>query len=421
VEGLLNWLRSHGGMAHLEVGAVCDGCMRGTLATKDFKTGDVIARVPGHLVVEIGPRSQDVQMGSAQWAIEMARNASYAKAFAPFLDTLPTVGEVLSPELFTPAMLDALQSDELAKIVQERIDFTELTYDVHLTPNESAVGARQPAATILPNITLDEYKHLVAAVTTRMYGWPSRKHQDAPYVQLLPVFDMANCADPGMNEDSPTGSNAGVTYPKEDGTFEMTAKRPIKKGEEVTNNYGNDYLHRPDMTLLVYGFVPLRDPPIMSTCDLPTGFGDVLHPQLGYPQTPRHDPDYGNPAGNYTTSAELTRLAAIISAFPTTLEQDVELLKDEEDWKMANVLRWRVGRKRAVLGATALLANTLLESASAIADTITPLAKKHGTWPNNLNFGSKRPESAPLQEPPPLPDGSIHQEGPSHTSSDREL
>lgn len=42
-----------------------------------------------------------------------ARNASYAEAFAPFLDTLPTVGEVLSPELFTPAMLDALQSDEL--------------------------------------------------------------------------------------------------------------------------------------------------------------------------------------------------------------------------------------------------------------------------------------------------------------------
>ena len=54
---------------------------------------------------------------------------------------------------------------------------------------------------------------------------------------------------------------------------------------QVTNDYGAGYLHRPDLALLVYGFVPLREPPIMSACDLPHGFGEARHfppqPQSG--------------------------------------------------------------------------------------------------------------------------------------------
>lgn len=66
----------------------------------------------------------------------------------------------------------------------------------------------------------------------------------------------------------------------------------------MTNNYGHNYLHRPDMSLLVYGFVPFREPPVMSTVDLPAGFGSVTHPQIGYPPTPVLEPDYGaRPAG----------------------------------------------------------------------------------------------------------------------------
>lgn len=61
----------------------------------------------------------------------------------------------------------------------------------------------------------------------------------------------------------------------------------------MTNNYGSGYLHRPDMAMLVYGFVPGREPPVLSTCDLPDGFGDVRHPQQAYPVTPTLEPDYG--------------------------------------------------------------------------------------------------------------------------------
>ena len=42
---------------------------------------------------------------------------------------------------------------------------------------------------------------------------------------------------------------------------------------QVTTNYGPSYLHRPDLALLVYGFVPPRDPPIMSSVSVPRPVG----------------------------------------------------------------------------------------------------------------------------------------------------
>ena len=38
---------------------------------------------------------------------------------------------------------------------------------------------------------------LAAQIATRMYGYPSRPNNDEDYMQLLPIFDMANCADQG--------------------------------------------------------------------------------------------------------------------------------------------------------------------------------------------------------------------------------
>ncbi len=76
----------------------------------------------------------------------------------------------------------------------------------------------------------------------------------------------------------------------------MTMSRGIMRFTlpQVTIDYGHAYLHRPDMALLSYGFVPRRDPPLLSTVDLPSGFGDVRHPrEASYPATPTHDPDYG--------------------------------------------------------------------------------------------------------------------------------
>lgn len=45
-----------------------------------------------------------------------AANGSYAEAWAPYLGTLPPPEEVLAPEVFTPVLLDALQSASMVRV-----------------------------------------------------------------------------------------------------------------------------------------------------------------------------------------------------------------------------------------------------------------------------------------------------------------
>ena len=48
------------------------------------------------------------------------------------------------------------------------------------------------------DITLMLLLHIMQMqIATRMYGYPSRPNNDEDYMQLLPIFDMANCADQG--------------------------------------------------------------------------------------------------------------------------------------------------------------------------------------------------------------------------------
>lgn len=49
-------------------------------------------------------------------ACMQAANGSYAEAWAPYLGTLPSPEEVLAPEVFTPALLDALQSASMVRV-----------------------------------------------------------------------------------------------------------------------------------------------------------------------------------------------------------------------------------------------------------------------------------------------------------------
>lgn len=85
----------------------------------------------------------------------------------------------------------------------------------------------------------------------------------------------------------------------------VRALRAIKKGEEVrsdmvtpivklhthcpqlTQLYHDELLHRPDMSLMVYGFVPDTDKPLLPASDLPT-----YDPASPYEHTAPSDNEY---------------------------------------------------------------------------------------------------------------------------------
>lgn len=56
------------------------------------------------------------QDAAANWIKLMHTDRDYNASFKPFLDTLPHIGEVLSPEMWTPEMIAESQSDDLVRL-----------------------------------------------------------------------------------------------------------------------------------------------------------------------------------------------------------------------------------------------------------------------------------------------------------------
>jgi hypothetical protein len=56
------------------------------------------------------------QEAAAAWVRRMHADPEYNASHQPYLDTLPTAEEVLSPEMWTEDMVSALQSPELVRI-----------------------------------------------------------------------------------------------------------------------------------------------------------------------------------------------------------------------------------------------------------------------------------------------------------------
>jgi len=59
------------------------------------------------------------QDAAANWIKLMHTDRDYNASFKPFLDTLPHIGEVLSPEMWTPEMIAESQSDDLVRLFRD--------------------------------------------------------------------------------------------------------------------------------------------------------------------------------------------------------------------------------------------------------------------------------------------------------------
>jgi hypothetical protein len=107
-------------------------------------------------------------------------------------------------------------------------------------------------------ISLDTFRYISCLVCSREFNVrPGNDDRDGDY--LLPIADLAN------HDEDPNARR----HEKGDFVY-MTATRPIKKGEEITNSYQEAILHRNDMSLTLYGFVTKSDPPVLCALDLPT-------------------------------------------------------------------------------------------------------------------------------------------------------
>ena len=60
-------------------------------------------------------RQSALQPATAEWVRRKHADPKFHATFAPFLDTLPPPEDVLTPEMWTPEMMEMAQSDELVR------------------------------------------------------------------------------------------------------------------------------------------------------------------------------------------------------------------------------------------------------------------------------------------------------------------
>jgi hypothetical protein len=137
---------------------------------------------------------------------------------------------------------------------------------------------------------------------------------------------------------------------------QLRAKRPIKKGEEIKFNYHPGVVHRPDMSLLAYGFFQKTRKtsaaliaPLLCSVDLPT-----FSPEKPYEPTPDNDDAFYGPEGSYNTVEEYQRLKKLLEEAPTTLQED-ELARQVSLKALSQLemllIDFRIERKRGLIAA----------------------------------------------------------------------
>lgn len=309
------------------------------IATEAIPAGGVLCSLPRSLAVDLG--TEGANPGVA--ALELLRLMDAAaggggggsgRPLAPVFDCLPALGsaEVLTPDWYTAAELDALEYRPVVTEVLARQQLLRSTY-------EDAVSADAAVAERLERMGgYERYLWAVFIVVSRSYtiadasGAPPRKY-------LLPLFDMAN-----HHPASPH------TMTCRGGVFQLLAGAPVAAGEEICLVYGGSAGLGNDRLLMDYGFVNGND-------NFDADLRAILRGATGGRTKSQHVAAVGGGGGDGggggVDAAEaqlLDAVRAVKDGFSTSLEADEARLAGGEDLSpaMRQVLSFRVAMKRCL-------------------------------------------------------------------------
>ncbi|KAL4447370.1 hypothetical protein ABPG77_007403 [Micractinium sp. CCAP 211/92] len=150
----------------------------------------------------------------------------------------------------------------------------------------------------------------------------------------------------------------------------LLATRPIAAGEEITLQYKSRVLHRPDASLLLYGFLPPSPDsgaPLLPAVDLPA----FMAANPSKPSDTSDDRSVPTTTASWAARlvmlAQYDRLSRALAAMPTSAEQDEALLAPGAEltggaggsaagaaaWQRRVLVDFRLRRKRALRAALA--------------------------------------------------------------------
>lgn len=292
------------------------GELRGVVALRDIKKGDVIINIPYEMAVNLGPEGEDPTLPALELLTDYAdtlrsdNDSAYFKLLPPFMGN-DCLG---STDFFSDAALEALQSP---LVVEETLNRRERT--------RARFGDK---AGDLPTwidgtpMTEEHLQWAVWLITSRVLTVQGNPEEGKSYRLLIPFLDMCN------HDRSSPHVLTGRAMP--DGELKVVAGENVAAGDQINICYGGGVAGN-DRFLQDYGFL-----------DSATAAFDLVAQQL----LGKRRMVEGASAGKNIAIADMERTLDLLRT--TTIEQDEALLENERDSALRSALEYRLGLKRAL-------------------------------------------------------------------------
>jgi SET domain len=239
----------------IQVGISKETGIRGVFCTRAYNKGEIICQIPSDTALALADPSSKEETSLVQAGcnfLEMYALHPDAKVlWAPYLDTLPTLGSDhfdATPDFYDDEELQLLEFPRLIKMAQQRQQ--EL----------KDLAAQKPA------LTLEQLQLATWIVSSRALAIPITEQGEQPQVDdlgrpiltkntrllrvLVPFIDLVNHA-----SNSPNTELHLIDPEQDNAWFALKATRNIAAGKEIVYSYGNGIESSVEL-LLNYGFVP---------------------------------------------------------------------------------------------------------------------------------------------------------------------
>lgn len=315
INSLLNFLSSWKSVglgvdskAGTEVGYSTINGRRGMYATKSFKKGDILCKIPSDCALALSDPSKmgDIDQTPAEGGLNFLRwyaDNDKAKAmWKSYLETLPTKDANFdpTPDFYSEEDIDALEYPLAIRLAAERrMQIKEVSQKEGIPMDELQFATWLIASrSFVISISIGDEAAAGAGATAA--------NKKALRV-LLPYLDMINHSSDDANAELHL-----IDPEKDEAWFAIRATRPIKAGKEISIAYGSGVESSVEL-LQNYGFVPQENR--IDTLMLKKGGDESLD----------------------------------LDEWSTTLEEDKKTLEVGGDslGNMANVLRFRIKLKES--------------------------------------------------------------------------
>lgn len=294
------------------------GSLRGVVALRDAKKGDVLVRIPYEMAVNLGPEGEDPTIPGVTLLKDYCQTlqgngegdrTAYFRMLPPFMGD-DCKG---STDFFSNAALDSLQAP---LVVDETLQRRERTKNRLVQ-----VMADFPTWIDGTPVTEEHLRWAVWLITSRVLTVQGDADEGRSYRLLIPFLDMCN------HDRSSPHVLTGRAVPG--GELKVTAGAPIQAGEQVNICYGGGVAGN-DRFLQDYGFL-----------DSDAAYDIVAQELLGKRRIME-----GAGGGRTIAAADMEKTLQQLRT--TTIKHDEALLDSETDSAIRSAIEYRLGVKRAL-------------------------------------------------------------------------